>query len=57
MKMLMFDFRDSEKEFFDKNNLSDFEIEFIKEPLNEISHLSDKQLEDTDIVSVYISSD
>ena len=34
MKMLMFDFRESEKEFFSKNDLKDFDITFIKEPLN-----------------------
>ena len=57
MKMLMFDFRDSEKEFFQKHELKDFEIEFIKEPLNELSNLTDKQLEETDVISVFITSD
>lgn len=56
MKMLMFDFRDSEKEFFNKNDFPDFDITFIKEPLNEMSQLTDDQYENTDIISVFISS-
>ena len=56
MKMLMFDFRDSEISYFNKYDLTDFEIEFIKEPLNEMSVLTEKQLCETDIVSVYITS-
>ena len=55
--MLMFDFRDSEKEFFNTHEFKDFEIEFIKEPLNEMSVLTEKQLSETDIISVFITSD
>ena len=44
MKMLMFDFRESEKEFFSKNDLKDFEITFIKEPLNIETDLNEKLL-------------
>ena len=55
--MLMFDFRDSEKEYFKKNKLPDFDIEFIKEPLNEMSILNDKQLNETDVISVFITSE
>ena len=33
--MMMFDFRESEKEFFENNELVDFDITFINEPLNE----------------------
>lgn len=56
MKMLMFDFRDSEKKFFNKNNFPDIDITFIKEPLNEMSELTQKQYEETDIISIFISS-
>ena len=56
MKMLMFDFRDSEKEFFNKNDFPDFDITFIKEPLNEMSQLTDEQYENTDVISIFISS-
>ena len=56
MKMLLFDFRDSERDFFDKNNLCDFEIKFIKEPLNIETELSEHDLKDTDIISVFTTS-
>lgn len=56
MKMLMFDFRDSEKEFFNKNEFPDFDITFIKEPLNEMTQLEQNQYNETDIISVFISS-
>lgn len=56
MKMLMFDFRDSETEFFEKNEFPDFDITFIHEPLNEMSRLTDEQYNETDIISVFISS-
>lgn len=56
MKMLVFDFRDSEKEFFKKNEFPDFDITFIKEPLNEMSQLTQEQLDETDVISVFISS-
>ena len=56
MKMLMFDFRDSEKEFFERNEFPDFDITFIKEPLNEMSQLTQEQFDETDVISVFISS-
>ena len=56
MKMLLFDFRESEKEFFKTHDLKDFEIEFIKEPLNELTYLTEKQLNETDVISVFITS-
>ena len=56
MKMLMFDFRESEKEYFETHNLPDFEIEFIKAPLNELYQLTEKQINETDILSVFITS-
>ena len=57
MQMLMFDFRDSEKDFFEENEFQDFEITYIKEPLNEMTNLSDKQYEETDVISVFITSE
>ena len=57
MQMLIFDFRDSEKEFFKKHEFPDFEITFINEPLNEMSQLTEKQYEETDIISVFITSE
>ena len=56
MKMLMFDFRDTEKEFFEHNELVDFDISFIDEPLNEDYKLNEQQINETDIISVFRSS-
>lgn len=56
MKMLMFDFRETEKDFFDKNEFVDFNITFINKPLNEDTELSEEQMDETDIVSVFRSS-
>lgn len=56
MKMLMFDFRETEKDFFDKNEFVDFDITFINKPLNEDTELSEEQMNETDIISVFRSS-
>lgn len=56
MKMLMFDFRESEKKFFDKNEFKDFDITFFSCPLNEDTELSEEEYRDTDIISVFINS-
>ena len=56
MKMIIFDFRESEREFFERNDFPDFEITFIKEPLNEMSQLTQEQYDETDVISVFISS-
>lgn len=56
MKMLIFDFRESERGFFERNDFKDYEITFIEEPLNEMTRLSEEQWNDTDIVSVFINS-
>ena len=41
MKMLMFDFRESEKEFFEKNEFIDFDITFFSEPLDDMTKLTE----------------
>lgn len=56
MKMIMFDFRESERDFFNKNDFQDIDITFIKEPLNENTQLSDELYEETDIISIFITS-
>lgn len=56
MKMLMFDFRESEREFFEKNQFNDIEITFIDKPLDENTELTEEQLQETDVISVFISS-
>ena len=59
IKMLIFDFRDSEKKFFENNKFEDFDITFFKESLNEesVKNLTDEQLEQTAIISVFIDSE
>ena len=57
MKMLMFDFRDTEKEYFKENTPNDLEIEFFREPLSDKFHLTDSQKEDTVVLSVFINSE
>ena len=43
IKMLMFDFRNSEKDFWKTNNQSDFDITFKRENLNENTKLTAKE--------------
>lgn len=59
IKMLIFDFRDSEKKFFENNKFKNFDITFFKESLNEdtIKHLTNEQLEQTSVISVFIDSE
>lgn len=59
MNMIVFDLRDSEKKFFEKNKFQDFNITFFSESLNEnfVQTLSEDLLENTNIISVFITSD
>jgi len=56
MKMLFFDLRESEKDFFEGNSFCDFDIEFKEGALTEKSKLSDTEYEQTCILCVYRSS-
>ena len=56
MKMLMFDFRESERDFFNNNELKDFEITFIESPLTDKTELTKEQLEETVVLSVFTTS-
>lgn len=56
MKMLMFDFRESEREFFETHDYPDIEITFIPESLNNETELTEEQFNDTDVISVFIDS-
>ena len=57
-RMLFFDFRDSEKNFFQQHEFCNYDIKFFSESLNEetISKLSEEDFEKTMIISVFISS-
>lgn len=56
IKMLMFDFRNSEKDFFKTNHQSDFDITFKRENLNENTKLTAKEKNETVILSVFTTS-
>lgn len=56
MNLLLFDLRESEKEFFEKNKYSDFNISLKEEALTEKTKLTDEECENTCILSVYRSS-
>ena len=57
-KMLFFDYRESEEQFFKENKLESFDIKFFKESLNELTvcELSEDELENTMIISVFSHS-
>ena len=57
MKMLMFDFRESEMDFFNRNDLVGYDIEFIKKPLNKEFNLTENQINETQIISAFVSSE
>lgn len=56
MKIIFFDLRESEKDFFKDNTYTDFEITFKEEALTEKSKLTDEEYENTCILCVYRSS-
>ncbi len=59
IKILVFDYRESEKNFFGNNKFEHFDITFYNESLNEdfIKNLSAEQLENTYAISVFIDSE
>ncbi len=59
MKMLVFDFRKTEEEFFKNNKLENFEITFFNESLNEqtVANISQKVKDKVGIISVFIDSE
>lgn len=58
IKMLVFDFRESEKEFFKKHEFEHFDITFYTESLNDesVNTLSQEELDNTTVISVFITS-
>jgi len=56
MKILFFDLRESEKEFFRKNLYPDFDISFKEEALTEKTKLTEEEYENTCLLCVYRSS-
>ncbi|MCM1265341.1 MAG: hypothetical protein NC200_03995 [Candidatus Gastranaerophilales bacterium] len=56
IKMLMFDYRESEKKYFEHNDIEDFEISFHRESLNESTLLTEEEKNETAVLSVFINS-
>ncbi len=56
--ILIFDYKKQEQNFFKKKRLDDYDIHFFEESLNEITvnNLPDELLEETTVVSVYLTS-
>ncbi|MBR2525740.1 hypothetical protein IKE67_04675 [bacterium] len=56
--ILIFDYKKAEQNFFKKNRLDDYDIHFFEESLNEttVNNLPDDLLEETTVVSVYVTS-
>ena len=56
VKMLVFDLKESEKEYFKTSDCTDLEITTFKEHLHEETKLTAKQYEETVVLSIFISS-
>lgn len=58
IKMLVFDYRESEKEFFGTHELENFEITFYSNSLNDetVVELSEDILNNTHVISVFVNS-
>lgn len=54
--MLFFDYRKPEETFFETCNNNDFDIKFYKHNLNDNTILTEEELEETEIVSVFVCS-
>ena len=59
INMLVFDYRDTEHEFFQNENLSNFNIKFIKDSLNEnsVKTLSQEDKDNAMVISIFIESE
>lgn len=59
IKLLVFDFRESERDFFRSHELENFEITFFPESLNKetLKNLSSDLLEQTAVISVFVDSE
>ena len=58
VNMLIFDYRESEKEFFSTHDLEHFNITFYRESLNDetVKNLSIDKLDNTTVISVFVNS-
>lgn len=58
IKMLVFDFRETEKKFFEQNNFENFDIKFFDFSLNEetLKLVSEEDKEQAAIISIFVNS-
>ena len=58
-KMLIFDLRETEKNYFNQNNFENFEIKFFQKSLNEetVKKIPKEDLENALIISVFTTSE
>ena len=57
MKMLFFEEKETEKEYFETHELPDFEITKFETPLNKDTELTEEQYQQTVILNVFINSE
>ncbi len=59
VNMLVFDYRESEKNFFDTNSLENFDITFFEESLNEetLKQIPQSLIDNTTVISVFVNSE
>ncbi len=56
MNIIFYDFRDAEKGFFKTHQYDDFDLKFIKEPLNSFTEVSDYDSKEACVISVFTTS-
>lgn len=58
-KLLLFDYRKAEEQFFNENNFDNYDIKFFKESLNKetVKTLPQEDLDEAAIISVFIGSE
>lgn len=56
LKMLMFDFKDSEEKYFETNKVPDLDIKFYRHSLNDTIELDKEDEDNAVIISVFITS-
>jgi len=56
IKTLFFDYRESEKQFFKTNQFKDYDIKFYKNNLTENTKLTEEELTETEVLSIFVCS-
>ena len=56
MKMLIFDYRESEKQYFKTHKYPNYDITFYSDNLTDKTELSEEEFNETQIISIFVSS-